>query len=275
MSARTAFITGCSSGFGLGLAQALHANGWDVTAAVRDALRPCPGLAGIRVIPLDLEDDTQIRAAVVGIDRLDCLINNAGYALTGPFLTYAPEQMQRQLKVNVLGPALVTQLLLPALKRARGRVINVSSIAGETGLPMNTLYCAAKHAIEGLSEALRHELAPHGVQVSLVEPGGFRTRFAENMEWGVQAVPAASTEARQLAGYRAMRERILARQGRDPALVVDEIVRLAGMKVMPLRTRIGAEAWLMRSIKRWLPERAALGILGAVFRRAMAGGKLR
>ena len=275
MLARTAFITGCSSGFGLGLAQALHARGWDVTAAVRDALRPCPGLAGIRVIPLDLEDDAQIRAAVAGVERLDCLINNAGYALTGPFLTYAPEQMQRQLKVNVLGPALVTQLLLPALKRCRGRVINVSSLAGETGLPMNALYCAAKHAIEGLSEALRHELAPHGVQVSLVEPGGFRTRFAENMEWGAQAVPADSTEARQLAGYRAMRERILARQGRDPARVVAEIVGLTGMEVMPLRTRIGAEARLMRSVKRWLPERAALGILGAVFRRAMAGGKLR
>lgn len=271
MPERTALITGCSSGFGLGLAQALRARGWDVIASLRDPGRAPRELAGMRVIRLDLGDEAQIAAAAQEIAGLDCLVNNAGYALTGPFASYTPEQMRRQMRVNVLGPALLTQLLLPVLKRARGRVINVSSFAGEAGMPMLAMYCAAKHALEGLCESLRHELEPAGVQVALVEPGGFRTRFADNMEWGERAPGPDSLEAGQLAGYRAMRARLLARPGRDAAQVVAAIVRLAEMRKMPLRTRIGGDAWLMRGIKRLLPEGAAVALIGAAFRRMMAG----
>lgn len=268
--ARRVLITGCSSGIGLRTAQAFLARGWTVLAGLRRA-EPAPSeLAGARVLPLDLEQPGQIAACAADIEHLDCLVNNAGYALTGPYATYSAAQMRRQLEVNVIGPALLTQMLLPALRCARGRVIFVSSIAGESGMPMNALYCASKSALEGLSESLRHELAPQGVQVALIEPGSHRTRFMPNMEWGALEPEGASLEAEQLARYRALQTRIAARAGRDPAAVAHAIVKLAERPRMPLRTRVGWDARLAAALGRWLPERAALGILGAAYRRALA-----
>lgn len=263
MAERIVFVTGCSSGIGLALARTLQERGWRVLAGVRD-----PGGApqGLDTVALDLAQPAQIAAAASRIERLDCLVNNAGYALTGPFASYTEEQMQRQLQVNLLGPALLTQKLLPALRRATGRVINVSSLAGEAGMPMNAMYCAAKHALEGWSESLRHELVGHGVQVALVEPGGFRTRFADNMEWGAGPIDPQSEDARQLERYRALRGRILARPGRAPQPVVQAIVRLAQMECMPLRTRVGADARLLHALKRCLPEGLAVRLIGAAFR---------
>ncbi len=269
MSERSVLITGCSSGFGLGLALAFHARGWKVFAALRDPVNAPPELADITVIPLDLENEHQVTATAANFKHLDCLINNAGYALNGPFASYTAGQMRQQMQVNVLGPALLAQELLPALRQAKGRIINLSSLAGETGIPMNSFYCASKHAIEGLSEALRHELAPHGIQVALVEPGGFRTRFAGNILWGSRALPTDSMETKQLAQYRAMQARMLARPGRDPALVVAAIVKLAERKTMPLRTRVGSDSRMMHRLRRWLPESLAQNMIGATFRRLM------
>lgn len=240
-------------------------------ASVRDPARAPAQLAGLRVVSLDLTDQSQIASVARGIDRLDCLVNNAGYGLNGPFSTYTATQMQHQMQVNVLGPALLTQQLLPALAATRGRVINISSLAGEVGLPMNSLYCATKFALEGLSESLRHELMPHGVQVALVEPGGFRTRFAENMVWGEGPLPAGSFDARQLAAYRDMQAKMLARRGNDPYTVVEAVVRLAEMDTMPLHTRVGGDAKAVRVLKHWLPEGAGAALIGALFRRKLVG----
>ena len=227
-------------------------------------------LAGAQIVRLDLADDAQVAAAAASVPRLDCLVNNAGFALNGPFGAYSAEQMRHQMQVNVLGPALLTQQLLPALAVARGRVINISSVAGELGMPMNALYCATKFALEGLSESLRHELATRGVQVALVEPGGFRTAFARNMVWGEVPLPAAGRDARQLAAYRKMQERLLARPGKDPAAVVRAVLRLVEMEIMPMRTRVGMDARGASLLRRLLPERLALGLVGALFRRQLA-----
>jgi NAD(P)-dependent dehydrogenase (short-subunit alcohol dehydrogenase family) len=272
---RLVLVTGCSSGIGMELALALRSRGWRVFAGLRDPQRAPRALQGMEALPLDLSQPAQIVRAASGFERLDCLINNAGYALTGPFASYTAEQMQRQLQVNLLGPALLTQQLLPALRRAGGRVINVSSIAGEAGMPMNAMYCAAKHALEGWSESLRHELAGHGVQVALVEPGGFRTRFADNMEWGARPIEPDGEDARQLERYRAMRKRMLERPGRRPAPVVQAIARLAQMNTMPLRTRVGADACLLYGIKRWLPQALAVRLMGAAFRRRLTASESR
>lgn len=269
MAERTALVTGCSSGFGLGIAQALVARGWIVLAGVRDQARAPAALAGARLVALDLADEAQIVAVAAGIARLDCLVNNAGYALNGPFSTYTGAQMRHQMQVNVLGPALLTQQLLPALAASRGRVINVSSLAGEVGLPMNSLYCATKFALEGLSESLRHELGSHGIQVALVEPGGFRTRFAANMVWGERPLAADGRDARQFAAYRDSQSKMLARPGRDPAAVVDVVVRLVESDRMPLRTRVGTDVKSARLLKRWLPEGVAAALVGALLRRKL------
>ncbi len=268
MAERIVLVTGGSSGFGLGVAQALAARGWSVTATVRDPARAPEALAGVNVAALDLADETQIDALAARFARLDCLVNNAGYALNGPFATYSAAQMRRQMAVNVIGPALLIQRLLPALAAARGRVINVSSLAGENGLPMNSLYSASKFALEGLTEALRRELAPHGVQVAAVEPGGFRTRFLDNLEWGEQAIAPGGVDARWLESYRRMQARLRARAGKDPQAVVDAIVALAERPAMPLRTRVGGDARALHALKRLLPARAFDGVVAALIRRA-------
>jgi NAD(P)-dependent dehydrogenase (short-subunit alcohol dehydrogenase family) len=272
LAERSVLVTGCSSGIGLGLARSFRERGWHVLAALRDPAQAPRELEGTQLVALDLAQPSEVLQAAAGIDQLDCLINNAGYALTGPFASYAPDQMERQLRVNLLGPALLTQRLIPALKRVGGRIINVSSLAGETGMPMNAMYCAAKHALEGWSEALHHELKSQAIQVALVEPGGFRTRFAKNMEWGTRPIAPQSAEAMQLDRYRAMQATLLAQPGRSPVPVIEAIVRLAEMKTMPLRTRVGLDAHLLRAVQRWLPEALAVRLIGSAFRRRLAAG---
>ncbi len=268
MAERIALVTGCSSGFGLGVAAALAARGWSVTATMRDPSRAPAELRGVEVAALDLADDAQIDALAARFERLDCLVNNAGYALNGPFISYTAAQMRRQMDVNMIGPALLTQRLVPALAGARGRVINVSSLAGETGLPMNSLYSASKFAVAGLTEALRHELAAHGVQVAMVAPGGFRTRFLDNIEWGERPVAAGSVEARRLDAYRGMQARLRGRPGNDPRAVIEAIVALAEARTLPLRTRVGGDARALHLLRRVLPARAFDAIVAALLRRA-------
>jgi NAD(P)-dependent dehydrogenase (short-subunit alcohol dehydrogenase family) len=263
---RTVLVTGCSSGFGRSTALLFAAQGWRVFAGVRNVTR---APAGAQAIELDVANESHIAAATRLIDRLDCLVNNAGYALTGPFASYSAAQIRRQMEVNFVGATLLTQSLLPVLARTRGRIINVSSLNGECGMPMSSLYSASKHALEGWSESLMHEIAALGVQVALVEPGGFRTDFAPNSVWGDRSLQADGVEAQQLTAYRAMRARLLAAPGRSPEEVATTIVRLALKRRMPLRTRVGADARLLHSLRRVLPEQCALRLMGAVFQRML------
>lgn len=274
MAERVVLITGCSSGFGLDLARTLAERGWTVLAGLRDPARAPREVAGVQPLALDLRNETQIVTLAQSIPRLDCLINNAGFGLNGPFSSYSAAQMQHQMQVNVLGPALLTQQLLPALAAARGRVISVSSVCGEVGLPLTSLYCASKYALEGLFESLHHELLERGIQVALVEPGSFATRFASNVVWGELPLAADSDDARRLATFRALRARTGSRPGNDPRRVVDAVLRLIEMQRMPLRVRVGSEARALPWLRRALPESVLLGLVRAAFRYRMRGGKL-
>jgi NAD(P)-dependent dehydrogenase (short-subunit alcohol dehydrogenase family) len=269
MNRRSVLITGCSSGMGLAMANRFTEHGWRVFAGLRDVQHVPANLHADSILPLDLTDDASIEAATSRVDSLDCLVHNAGYALIGPYASYTTAQMQRQMQVNFLAPALLTQLLLPALRKTQGRIICISSMAGETGLPMNALYCASKFALEGWAESLVHELAPHGVQIALVEPGGHRTRFAANAQWGARSIAGDSIEQRQRDALDMMRERMLARAGKDPAAVVNAVLRLVESKRMPLRTRVGSDARMLHWLKVWLPERLAQHLIASAFRRQL------
>lgn len=270
---RTALVTGCSSGFGLGIACALRDHGWRVMAGVRNPQRVPPALTGCKVVQLDVSDAAQIAAIGMDVEQLDCLINNAGYALTGPLATHEARQMRTQLEVNLLGPALLIQALLPALGRARGRVINIGSIAGDVGLPLNALYSASKAALHTMGDALRRELADHGVQVATVVPSGFRTRFMANMVWGAHATEPGTVEARQLDGYRAFQQRLASRPGHAPDALVQAVVQLAECERMPSRVRVGRDARVTDLLLRILPANWADALLTRVFRRQMQAGK--
>ena len=183
---RTVLITGASSGIGRMTAELMAGRGWQVAATARDpstlgewAAAAGPSVATFR---LDVTDEASIAAAVAAVVQrfggVDVLVNNAGFGLFGPLEGTSAEDVERQLRTNVVGAIAMIRHVLPVLRaRGGGTIVNVSSIAGRTASPFASLYHASKYALEGLSESLRYEAALHGVRVKLVEPGHFKTDF--------------------------------------------------------------------------------------------------
>lgn len=185
---RTALVTGASSGIGEACAVRLARAGWRVLAGVR---REGDAPAGTEEVLLDVTDEEQIRAAAELVDELHGLVNNAGIAISSPLEAIPLDELRRQLDVNVVGQVAVTQALLPALRRGRGRVVFVGSIAGRSALPFLGAYAASKHALEAIADSLRVELSPWGLQVSIVEPGTIATPI-----WRTAAATADAILAR-------------------------------------------------------------------------------
>ena len=179
---RTALVTGASSGIGQACAVALVSSGWRVLAGVR---REGDAPEGTEEVLLDVTEPEQIQDAAGRVEQLDGLVNNAGIALSAPLELVPPEELRYQLEVNVVGQIAVTQALLPALRRARGRIVFVGSIAGRSALPFLGPYAASKHALEAVADSLRVELRPFGIHVSIVEPGTIKTKI-----WSTSAARA-------------------------------------------------------------------------------------
>ncbi|MDB6144861.1 MAG: short-chain dehydrogenase/reductase [Pseudomonas sp.] len=176
---KTVLITGCSSGFGKTTARLFATAGWNVVATMRrpEVADELAALSNVLVTRLDVEDLPGIEAAIAaGIERfgrIDTLINNAGFGLFGLFEATSREKIREQFDVNVFGVMEVTRAILPHFRSHQsGQIINVSSGAGVFTLPMISLYCASKFALEGFSEALSFELASQNISVKIVEPGG-------------------------------------------------------------------------------------------------------
>ncbi len=181
---RSVLITGTSTGFGYATAQALDAAGWRVFAGVRsdaDSERLRAVLSErSRPVRLDVTQAGEIQAVrelVLGRTggTLDGLVNNAGIVYMAPLEKLTGEAVREQLEVNVVGPFALTKAFLPALRAARGRVVNVGSISGRVAWPYNGTYAATKHAFDALTYAMQVELRPFGIHVVLVEPGAFKT----------------------------------------------------------------------------------------------------
>lgn len=196
---KTVLITGCSSGFGKTATHYFVRQGWNVVATMRnvDDGKELAELDGVLVTRLDVQDpvsiETAIEAGIAKFGRIDALVNNAGYGLFGIFEATSPEKIQEQFDVNVFGVMSVTRAILPHFRTNKaGVIINVSSGAGVFALPMISLYCASKFALEGFSEALSYELSGLGIIVKVVEPGGvISTKFGERS--GAEAGQAQSS----------------------------------------------------------------------------------
>ena len=187
---KSVLITGCSSGIGRAATRLFAKNGWNVVATLRapETESELTRLGQILVTRLDVQDPASITAAIeAGLARfgkIDALVNNAGYSHFGVFEAASSEQVRQQFDVNVFGVMEVTRALLPHFRRqGGGTIINVSSRAGLVGLPLISLYCASKFALEGFSEALSYELASQNIIVKIVEPSGgvTNTSFSERM----------------------------------------------------------------------------------------------
>jgi NAD(P)-dependent dehydrogenase (short-subunit alcohol dehydrogenase family) len=174
---RTVLVTGASSGIGRACAVRLSRAGWRVLAGVRTpeaeaALRD----HAVQPLVLDVTDPGHVAAAAETVGgALDGLVANAGIAVAAPLELVPLDELREQLEVNVIGQLAVVQALLPALRRARGRIVLMGSIGGRSALPFLGPYAASKHALEAIADSLRVELRPFGVHVSIVEPGSIAT----------------------------------------------------------------------------------------------------
>jgi NAD(P)-dependent dehydrogenase (short-subunit alcohol dehydrogenase family) len=204
-------VTGCSSGIGAATATRLAKSGHLVYATARRTDDLAGLQPGCRVLAVDVTDEASMSAAVDAVvaehGRVGGLVNNAGYGEYGAVEDVSMDRVRRQFETNVFGLARLCQLVLPSMRAAgRGRIVNISSMGGRLTFPYAGYYHATKHAVEALSDALRFEVAPFGIQVSVIEPGLILTRFGSTVSGTLgQSTPGDSPYA---DGARRMRSRI-------------------------------------------------------------------
>jgi len=262
------FITGSSRGLGRSLTTAVLAAGDKVAATARDpkALNDLKTQYPDQILPLalDVNDNTQIRAAVEqtvkAFGRIDVLVNNAGFGITGAAEAFTDEQVRSQLETNLYAPIAITRAVLPVMrKQGSGRILQISSVGGRVGNAGLSMYQAAKFGLGGFSEALAKEVAPLGIYVTSVEPGGFRT------DWG----GASMTFAPEIEGYEASvgAVRSFLRAGKyvpmgDPDKAAKVMIRLVGDPQPPVHLVLGSEAIALlkaadasrqAELQKWLP----------------------
>jgi short-subunit dehydrogenase len=236
-NSKTVFITGATAGIGRVTALHLAGLGHHVIASGRkraelDKLAAeARGLAGtLDVVQLDITDAAAVAAAEEAVDKLtggrglDVLINNAGFGVLGPTSEITDAEMRRQYETNVFGLMSVTRAFLPGMRARRaGRIINVSSVGGRITLPYFGVYNSTKYAVESLSDALRYELRPFGIDVALIEPGVIRTNFEATAVQGLDGF-AATPYGRALANYERM-SKSADRFASNPIVVARAIAR--------------------------------------------------
>jgi NAD(P)-dependent dehydrogenase (short-subunit alcohol dehydrogenase family) len=278
-----ALITGASTGIGRATALRLASAGWTVLAGVRDGAAgeslSAESVAG-KVIPLtlDVTDAEQIARAVTRVDEetartgggLDALVNNAGIGIGGPLELVSQEDLRRQFDVNVFAQVAVTQALLPALRRARGRIVFVSSIGGRVAMAFTAPYAASKHALEAFGDALRVELRTSHVQVTLIEPGSVATPIWDKSRVESERMSVPPELQQQYGHVQAAMDKVLedtARRGVPPEQVAETIERALTASRMKARYVVGRDAKAMLIVKRALPDhlfdmlaRRALGV---------------
>jgi NAD(P)-dependent dehydrogenase (short-subunit alcohol dehydrogenase family) len=254
--ARTWLITGCSSGLGRTLCEAVLARGDRLVATARDPARLQDLAEGfpktIRTAALDVTRAGDAAAAVALADEafggLDVLVNNAGYGVAGAVEEVAPDEYRPMFDANLFGLIEVTRAALPLLRRSGGgRIVNISSGAGIVGLAGQGYYCATKFAVEGLSEALAQEVAPFGIAVIIAEPGPFRTEFlGRSIVMARTALPAYADTAGK---FRAFREANDGRQPGDPAKAIAVLLQAVDAEKPPLHLPLGPRAHALARAK--------------------------
>ena len=269
---RVVLVTGASSGIGEDTARRLQALGYIVYRAARRTDR-LQALAadGIRPLAMDVTDDASMSAVVNRIleetGRIDVLVNNAGYGSYGAIEDVPIDEARRQFEVNVFGLARLTQLVTPHMRtRGSGTIINISSIGGRLTTPLGGWYHATKYAVEALSDALRIELAPFGIDVVVVEPGGIRTEWASIAADHLEATAEGSAYAAQIRAVAgAMRSESNARRYSPPEVIARTVGKIVTARRPRTRYAVGFMARPLIAARRFLPDRAFDQLIGAAF----------
>ncbi|MGW4797562.1 SDR family oxidoreductase [Nonomuraea sp. NPDC004297] len=277
MAQKLIVVTGASTGMGASAARELARQGFHVLAGVRrdrdaDAIRT----TGVEPIMLDITEPEQVRALATRVTDdprpLHALVNNAGIQVNAPVEALPMTQWRWVFEVNLFGHIAVTQALLPALLHGRGRVINISSIGGKAAMPTYGAYAGAKFALEAVSDALRREIAPLGVQVVVIEPGGVRTEMAARGIATANRLAAQMTpEQDRRYGSLVQATNTLMATGTASGVTADAAARVIAKAVTTRKPRtrytIGRDAALITRLTRILPDRTLDRVIAANLRR--------
>jgi NAD(P)-dependent dehydrogenase (short-subunit alcohol dehydrogenase family) len=258
----------------------LARRGHRVFATLRDLekagpLREAAARAGVtlEVLALDVTRPDSIAHAIeevlARVGRIDVLVNNAGFGMGGFLEDVSLEELREQFETNFFGLVAMTKAVLPAMREQRhGKIVNVSSISGRLAAPGLSAYCASKWAVEGISESLRHELRQHGIWVTLIEPGTFKTDIqGKNRRIAARALDPSSPNYQAMqAGMRVI-DKMLARNRQDPQWVADAIADAVDAERPPLRRLVGRDALGEAVVKAMLPFRALELVIDRYFGR--------
>lgn len=266
-------VTGASTGIGAATARELARRGFHVLAGVRrDSDATTLRAPGIEPVILDITEPDHIDSLRTRVGTgLRALVNNAGISVNAPVEALPMSEWRRLFEVNLFGHIAVTQALLPALLRGEGRVVNISSVGGRVALPTYGAYAGTKFALEAASDALRRELAPHGVRVIVVEPGGVRTEMAGRGGLTASRLAAGMT-ADQNRRYGTLIQAVIAQaaaftgRGLRAEEVAQVIARAVTARNPRTRYPIGRDAALLTRLSRVLPDRVLDRIVAAGLR---------
>jgi NAD(P)-dependent dehydrogenase (short-subunit alcohol dehydrogenase family) len=254
---RSVLITGATSGIGLASARLLSASGWSVIATARSQEKAAilrTALPQIEVIIADFDRPDAVDAVVTALAgrRIDALVNNAGFALPGAIEDVTPERARHQYEINVFSPIFLSRALIPQMRsNGGGRIINVSSVSGLITGPMLGWYSSSKHALESLSDALRLELAPFGISVSLIEPNSFGTDI-----WSRAATLFPDAEQSAYATFYRRADRLLTRTYPEPTPVAEVILQALTTEQPKARYLVGKGTAIFPVLRR-LPTRVS------------------
>lgn len=259
-SKKVAVVTGSSTGIGFETALLLARSGFHTYATMRD-LKKSKNMIEIanadnlplKVLQLDVNDDTTVKGAVGKIiaenNRIDVLVNNAGYGLFSPLEDVTLDQVREQFETNFFGAIRVMHEVMPTMRRHRsGTIVNVSSLVGRVGLPLSSAYVATKFALEGLSESMKYELNEFGINIILIEPGVIKTNFLENLK-------TADTTSKSESPYADLVDRTTKEFGKmmnsstSPKIVAEAVLRAITSKDPDFRYVVGEDAKSIMNIR--------------------------
>lgn len=257
---KVALVTGCSSGIGFETALALAREGYHTYASMRDTKKGSKiqeiakkEKLPITIIPLDVDKPESITSAVKQVisekKRIDVLVNNAGYGIFGCLEDLTIEELKAQFETNFFAVARLIQEVAPIMRvQKSGTIVNVSSVAGKIGFPGSPAYISSKFALEGLSECLRYELSPFGVNTIIIEPGVIKTNFFGSMKMPKNAKPDSPYKDitnKVVAGVKMMAE-----MGTPPSEVAEVIIKAIKEKTPLPRYPVGNDAIMFLEAKK-------------------------
>ena len=246
---RTWFVTGASSGFGAAFVQHALELGDNVvaTARRRETIQELAEREPRRVLAVALDvtlpgqAERAVQQALERFGRIDVLVNNAGYGVVGAVEETPEAELRAQMETNFFGAVAVVRAVLPAMRARRaGAIVNISSLGGQLSFAGFGAYSASKFALEGLSEALAQEMAPFGIKVLIVEPGAFRTGFADS--GALKTMPALAAYEDVVGGTRRFAQGMHGTQAGDPLKAARAVARALQAPETPLRLQLGRDA---------------------------------